>query len=944
MAVDCKETLNLPTTDFPMKANLPEREPQVLQRWQAMELYAKLQAQGRERPRFVLHDGPPYANARPHMGTALNKILKDIVVKSKILSGYDAPFVPGWDCHGLPIELNVEKKYGKPGSKLNAKAFRSACRAYAKEQLQLQLQDFQRLGILADWQHPYLTMDFNFEADTVRALAKIIEKGHLHRGQKPVHWCVDCASALAEAEVEYKEKTSPAIDVAFAVVDVEEAAQRLGAPLAPQAALLIPIWTTTPWTLPANQAVAVHPEMDYVLWLDAAATSPPRYFIFAQALQTTIVARYGLVGEALCTFPGRVLAGIRLQHPLPVFAKTVPVILGMHVTTDTGTGCVHTAPAHGHDDFIVGQQYQLPMDCLVDDEGRFFDTVPLVGGQKVLPSNPTIIEGLALAGALLHSTTLAHSYPHCWRHKTPLIFRATPQWFISMEQRGLRAMAEAAIAEVKWVPGWGQTRIHGMIAERPDWCISRQRTWGAPIPLFIHKQTQTLHPKTSEWLEYIAKQMEQEGLEAWYDLDMDALLGSDAKDYTKTTDTLDVWFESGISHEAVLARRPNLSWPADLYLEGSDQHRGWFQSSLLTAVAIRGEAPYKSVVTHGYVVDAKGFKMSKSLGNVLSPMDVVKQWGADVLRLWVAASDYRSDISFSNEILKRSADTYRRIRNTARFFLSNLFDFDFDQHALAAQEMLPLDRWVLDAAARLQQDLQSAYEAFHFQKVDQLIHNFCTVELGSFYLDVIKDRLYTAKRDHRCRRSAQTALFHLLQALVRWIAPILSFTAEEIWQFMPGQKGESIFLETWYKGLPLLADTEPMNASFWETLQTLRTEVNKLLEQLRHAETIGSALEARVTLFAEDFLLWSLLRLGAELRFVLIVSDVQLYPLAEAPVDAQQSEHFAGIKINVEKTEDPKCMRCWQRRADVGAVALHPEWCGRCIENVEGPGEARLYA
>lgn len=933
---DYKNSLNLPNTDFPMKANLPQREPLMLQHWQDIALYATLQKRNHGRPKFVLHDGPPYANGRPHMGTALNKTLKDMIVKSKLLSGYDAPFVPGWDCHGLPIELNVEKKHGKPGAKLSPKAFRQACREYAAQQVAMQSEDFQRLGILADWQHPYLTMDYRYEADAIRALAKIVAKGHLQRGEKPVYWCTDCGSSLAEAEVEYRDKSSPSIYVRFDAVDPAKLLQIFQ--ISAAAPVIVPIWTTTPWTLPANQAVCLHPEITYVL-VSLELNHQLTYVVVAEDLLGACAQALGWHDyQVHGRVAGRQLEGLRLHHPF--IAREVPIILGEHVTVEQGTGNVHTAPAHGQDDYRVSQHYHLPVENPVDSRSCFHEGTPLVGGLHVNKANEPILVHLADSGKLLHQAVIQHSYPHCWRHKTPLIFRATPQWFISMDKQGLRQQALQAIAATRWIPSWGEARIGKMMETRPDWCISRQRTWGIPIPLVLHRTTQALHPRTLELMEDVAKRVAEQGIDAWYDLDLDAWLGAEAADYEKLTDTLDVWFDSGVSQYCVLQQRPELTFPADLYLEGSDQHRGWFQTSLLTSVAIREQAPFRTVLTHGYVVDGKGFKMSKSLGNVMLPADVVKNSGADVLRLWAASTDHTNDVNVSNEILQRSADAYRRIRNTARFLLSNLDGFAPATDCLPLAELVELDRWAVHYTAQLQEKIIDAYERMHFQTVFQLVHNFCSVEMGSFYLDIIKDRLYTAQRGSKARCSAQTALYHMIEALVRWIAPILSFTADEIWQHMPGERGPSVFLDQWYTQLP---SPDPTHIGFWLWFMSLRDEVNKVLEQYRHQGLIGSALEAEVQLYVSPELLQRLSYLSAELRFALITSAACLLPLAESPAAAQDTA-IEGLRVGVRVLSDTKCVRCWQRRADVGEHHAHVELCSRCVENVVNAGEERFYA
>jgi isoleucyl-tRNA synthetase len=934
---DYKDTLNLPATDFPMKANLSQREPEILQRWLKLDLYKRLRQKAQGKPRFIFHDGPPYANARPHLGTALNKILKDIVVKSKILSGFDTAFVPGWDCHGLPIELNVEKKIGKISDKLSAKEFRRACREYAISQIAMQLEDFQRLGVIADWQLPYLTMNFQYEADTVRALAQIIANGHLQRGQKPVYWCTACGSALADTEVEYQDKSSPAIDVAFAVVEPQIIADLFQCDV-PSEPIWMPIWTTTPWTLPANQAVAVNADFSYVLiiveWKNKTIA-----LIGAEKLADSMMKRYGVANYQIKSkINGEALEGLKLRHPY--LDRIVPVILADHVTLEAGTGSVHTAPAHGQEDYVVGQQYRLPMDNPVEANGCFNSQTPLVAGLHVFKANDIILDELAKKGTLLHHENLQHSYPHCWRHKIPVIYRATPQWFISMDQQQLRNQALAEVEQVNWLPVSGKNRISRMLENRPDWCISRQRVWGVPIPFFIHKQTGELHPQTLELMEKVALVIEKQGVEGWFDLNPQQLIGQESQEYFKSNDILDVWFDSGVSHFSVLMQRPELGVPADLYFEGSDQHRGWFQTSLLTAVAMRGKAPYRTVLTHGYVVDSQGHKMSKSLGNVVVPVDVAKNLGADILRLWVAGADYKLDINYSEEILKRTVDAYRRIRNTIRFLLANIFDFNPEKDLLPGEKLLALDRWAINQTATLQQEVIAAYSEYSFQTVYQKIHNFCSVQMGSFYLDIIKDRQYTSYRTGIPRRSAQTAMYHILESLVRCLAPILSFTAEEIWRYIPGERSESIFLSVWYDRFPFFKTGLQMD---WSLLIPVRDAINKLLEQHRKNGDIGSALDAEVILYADDKLLSELSHLGDELRFVLITSSAKALPLHLAPPDAESAE-IPGLFAKILVSENQKCVRCWQRRPDVGQNTEHPGLCGRCLENLHAPGEIRHYA
>ena len=943
MTIDYKQTLNLPKTEFAMKANLAQREPETLKHWNDNRLYQKIRDKCAGRPKFILHDGPPYANGAIHIGHAVNKVLKDIIVKSKTLSGFDAPYVPGWDCHGLPIELMVEKSVGKAGVKVSPAVFRQACRTYAGKQVNIQKEEFIRLGVLGDWENPYLTMDFSFEADIVRALGKITANGHLHKGAKPVHWCTDCGSALAEAEVEYEDKHSPAIDVRFQVVD--EQAFLAACHHVPEhegkGPLSVVIWTTTPWTLPANQAVALNPELEYVV-VQCEIDGHSERLLLAEPLLKSAVVRYGIAAHHVLAYcQGSALEHQLLQHPF--YDRQVPIILGEHVTTDAGTGAVHTAPGHGQEDYAVGLKYNLAVDNPVGNNGVFLPSTELFAGLHVFTANDKVLEVLRERGKLLHHQALLHSYPHCWRHKTPIIFRATPQWFISMNQNQLRETALEQVKQVAWIPDWGQARIESMIANRPDWCISRQRTWGVPIALFVQKESGELHPRSTELIELVAQRIEQQGIDAWFELEVAELLGEEAEHYQKITDTLDVWFDSGVTHAAVLARREQLHFPADLYLEGSDQHRGWFQSSLMTSVAMHGVAPYKEVLTHGFTVDAEGKKMSKSKGNVVLPQTVMKSLGADVLRLWVAGTDYRSEMSVSDEILKRTADAYRRLRNTARFLLSNLDGFDPAADLVEVDHLLALDRWVVDKAWQLQTEIQGAYQVYQFQTIYQKVLNFCSIDLGGFYLDIVKDRQYTAKHDGLARRSAQTAMYHVIEALARWLAPIISFTADEIWQAIPGERSESVFLETWYAGLyPLEADAV-INTATWDRIMAVRTVVSKELEQLRSKGAIGSSLNAEVELYCDETYATELKKLANELHFVFITSKSTLFDWEASPEDAVATE-LDGVKLRVLVSTEQKCVRCWHQRADVGEHAEHPELCGRCVENVAGHGEVRCYA
>ncbi len=933
--IDYKNTLNLPETDFSMKANLPQTEPQRLLNWQSSGLYEKIRMTCKGKKKFILHDGPPYANGNIHMGHALNKILKDIIIKSKTLSGFDAPYVPGWDCHGLPIELNVEKKVGRPGAKIDAAAFRVECRKYAAQQVELQRQVFVRLGVLGDWYQPYLTMDFKYEANQVRAIAKIIEQGHVQKGYKPVYWCNDCRSSLALAEVEYKNRQSPSIYVEFLVNE----------DLVPASADMITsivIWTTTPWTLPANQAVAVHPDLHYVLIVGASGARPPQRYIVASDLLQKFCAELHIEHpEILKTFVGKELSGIQLQHPC--YNKVVPIVLSTHVTADTGTGAVHIAPSNGEDDFRVGKENNLNLESVIGQDSCYIDGTEFFAGLHVTKGNDAVIEKLKEKNTLLHSGKIEHSYPHCWRHKTPLIFRATPQWFISMSQNYLRETALNAIKEVRWLPDTGFNRIQAMIDNSPDWCISRQRTWGVPLPLFIHKDSNELHPRTQELLEEVAQRIEQAGVQAWFDLDAKELLGADAEFYEKSKDTVDVWLDSGVSHFCVLRQRSDLQFPADVYLEGSDQHRGWFQSSMLSSLAISGEAPYKEVVTHGFLVDEQGYKMSKSLGNVIEPEEVVRTLGADILRLWVASTDYHGEIAFSNDILKRVADVYRRLRNTARYFLSNLHDFSPETDLLPYENWLSLDKWALGLAYDVQKKVKAAYDRYEFNEVYQIVHHFCSIEMGGFYLDITKDRQYTMQKNSLGRRSAQSAAYHILHALVRWLAPLSSFTADEIWHYIPGKREESVFLTEWYNDLRPLSDTEKLNNAYWQDVRALRDEVNKEIERLRAAKLFGSALEASVDIYAQEPQYTELCELREELRFVMIASEVSLHHWGDQPAHAVATA-IPHVALVVTATSDKKCVRCWHRRSDVGDVEKHPELCGRCVVNVDGDGEVRRYA
>ena len=926
---NAKYKLNLPETAFPMRGDLAKREPQWLKQWQEKKLYQRIRKARAGAKKFILHDGPPYANGDIHIGHAVNKILKDIIIKAKTLDGFDAPYVPGWDCHGLPIELVVEKNHGKD---IAPAKFRELCREYAAEQVERQKKDFIRLGVLGDWERPYLTMDFRTEADIMRALGEIYKNGYLYQGSKPVHWCVDCGSALAEAEVEYEDKNSPAIDVGFKFVDKTALGKAFGVDVKADAYAVI--WTTTPWTLPANQAVCVHPELDYQL-----IQTGKGLLVLAEALAAGTLQRYGEEGaKVLASCKGAALEHLALQHPF--YARQVPVICGDHVTTDAGTGLVHTAPAHGLEDYAVGMRYNLPVDNPVGDDGKFYSRVELFAGMSIWDANKAVIETLQANDVLMASARLNHSYPHCWRHKTPVIFRATHQWFIGMNEQDasgktLREHANQAVANTEFFPSWGRARLEAMIRNRPDWCVSRQRNWGVPMPLFVHKETGEPHPQTLELLEKVALQVEEQGIEAWFSLDGAAFLAQHAPDnaaqYKKVTDTLDVWFDSGATHAAVLKRRPELQHPADLYLEGSDQHRGWFQSSLLTGCAIDGRAPYDALLTHGFVVDGSGHKMSKSKGNVVAPQKVMDTYGADILRLWVASTDYSGELTISDEILKRVAEGYRRIRNTLRFLLANLADFDAKKDLLPVDQWLEIDRYALVLTQNLQNRILADYERYEFHLAVQKFVSFCSEDLGGFYLDILKDRLYTSGETSHARRAAQSALHHITQAMMRLMAPILSFTADEIWQTLGMDAEATVFEDVWYE-LPVSGLSESEVAQ-WQAVLEVRALANKAIEEQRAQGLVGSSLQSELDIHASGATYQALARLGDDLRFVLIVSRATLHELTDG-----------DVRIKVTPSPHAKCERCWHYRADVGADAEHPSICGRCVSNLFGSGEARSHA
>lgn len=940
---DSKYPLNLPETSFPMRGNLAQREPAWLKDWQDKNLYQTIRAARKGAKKFILHDGPPYANGDIHIGHAVNKILKDVIVKSKTMSGFDAPYVPGWDCHGLPIELVVEKNHGK---NIDPAKFRELCREYAAEQVEKQKKDFIRLGVLGDWDNPYLTMDFKTEADIMRALGDINKNRYLYQGSKPVHWCTDCGSALAEAEVEYEDVNSPAIDVGFKVVDNAVLSQAFGVEVIGDA--LAVIWTTTPWTLPANQAVSVHAELDY----DLIQTNKG-LLILAHDLAVATLARYEAdESTVLATCKGADLNGLLLQHPFD--DRQVPVICGDHVTTEAGTGLVHTAAAHGNDDWLV-MRANYPDEkprVLMGGDGRFFesDLVPFaaIRGLDRKEASKVILAEMTESGALIASARLNHSFPHCWRHKTPLMQLATHQWFVGMNATdsagvSLREHANKAVDQTQFFPDWGRARLEGMIKTRPDWCVSRQRNWGVPMPLFVHKETGELHPKTAELLEEACLLVEQTGVEAWFSLDVDAFLAKHAPDnaeqYKKVTDTLDVWFDSGTTHASVLKRREDLNFPADLYLEGSDQHRGWFQSSLLTGCAIDGRAPYNALLTHGFVVDGKGYKMSKSKGNVVAPQKVMDSYGADILRLWVASTDYSGELTISDEILKRVSDSYRKIRNTLRFLLANVEDFDAATQSVPYENLLEIDRYALGMLSDLSQTCKVAYDSYELHRVGQALQHFCAEDLGAFYLDILKDRMYTNAEDSHGRRAAQTVLLKITQVLAGLMAPVLSYTAEEIWQTLYPETADFVMLHDWSNADDVIspiahAEYAQSLKAKWETIRAIRAEAAKEIELVRGTGQVGSSLQSELAFHVADDTFDALNSLGDDLRFVMITSDAKVY---KAVSETEQ-------KISVLPSQHTKCARCWHYRADVGASAEHPTICSRCETNLFGKGEVRKYA
>ena len=922
MTINYRDTLNLPQTELSMKAGLPKKEPEILDFWNDIGLYEKIRQQNLNNKKFILHDGPPYANGAIHLGHSVNKILKDITIKSKTLQGFDAPYVPGWDCHGLPIELNVEKKHGKRSELVqNKKMFQEACKEYALTQIESQKKDFIRLGVLGEWDNPYKSLDSSFEANAVRALGKIYEAGHIEKGEKPVHWCQDCGSALAEAEVEYQDKTSKSIDVAFKAN--EQSLKKLNEVFATNIVdgISFVIWTTTPWTIPSNVAVCINPELDYALIkLDG------EHLVIAEAMIELCMERWGTTSELVSKTLGKNLVDISLIHPF--IERKSELLHGDHVTTEAGTGCVHTAPAHGLDDYFICKKHGIETFKALNSKGFFKEEFEFIAGLPASKADPLVIEKLNEVKALVNCDDFHHSYPHCWRHKSPLIFTSTAQWFISMNKSGLLNEALQSISGVSWEPSWGEQRIEGMLTDRPDWCISRQRNWGVPITLVVHKESGAIHPNQSELFKQFANLIEENGISSWESLDLNEFI-DDGDSYIKITDSLDVWFDSGVTHFAVSEQRFEEGIVADLYLEGSDQHRGWFQSSLLTSIAMNGRAPYKAVLTHGFVVDENGRKQSKSLGNVVSPQKVWDSLGADILRLWVASADFRSEMVASDEILKRVSDQYRRIRNTFRFILGNLNDFD-ESKKIVFEDQIELDKWIVLETSKLQEDVLKLYESYSYHNVVQKIHNFCVNELGGIYLDIVKDRLYTCKDSSHARQSCQTSLNYVLNTMVRLTAPILSFTSEEIWQTHPSLKGqnESIFLSKYFESKQ--EGECVISSSDWARIFEIKDIVNQSIERLRNENKLKGSLDSNVIISANEEDKSVLDKLGSELHFVFISSQASV-------IDGDT------LSIQIDQMSDEKCTRCWHRDSTVGESKDHPEICSRCEENIDQSGESRSF-
>lgn len=936
---DYKKTLNLPKTTFSMRGNLIIKEPKILKNWYKDNLYQLIRKKKEEKKIFFLHDGPPYANGNIHIGHAINKILKDIVIKSKNMSGFDAPYIPSWDCHGLPIEQKVEEIINYNYINTSTYEFQKKCRQYAQEQVNTQKQDFIRLGVIGDWDNSHLTMDFKNEANIIRSLSKIIKKEYLYQDFKPIHWCLQCSSSLSEAEIEYHKKISDSIIVAMNSNEISTIKKLFNYKELNNKEIYLPIWTTTPWTLPSSKAIAVHPDFQYQL----IETEKWNLILAAELVENVLLTLQIKKWTVLSSIKGKKLEYIKFLHP---FLKNIylPIILGNHVTLESGTGAVHTAPDHGQDDYIVSQKYKIKTSNLVDFEGNYINNIhPKLDGLNIFKANSIIIKLLTDNNTLLHHEPLKHSYPHCWRHKTPIIYRATPQWFINIDQDKLRYKALKEIKKVLWIPSWGELRIKEMIKKRPNWCISRQRKWGVPMSIFIHKTTGKIHPKTTFLMEKIAQKVELEGIEAWWNINLKEILGEEYKIYNKVSDILDVWFESGNTHTSIKYKNKKYTKNnADMYLEGSDQHRGWFMSSLIISTSITGIAPYSEVLTHGFAVDAKGQKMSKSIGNTISPNDVIKTLGADILRLWVASSNYANDISISNEILKRSSDIYRRIRNTARFILANINDFNPEKNMISKENMVYLDKWAIGQAKIAQEEIIEFYKKYNFHAVIQRLMYFCSITMGSFYLDIIKDRQYTLKENSRERRSCQTAMYYIIHALVRWIAPILSFTSDEIWNHLPGNHSQYVFTEEWFDKLFHLNEDQLFNNEFWNKIVEIKNEINRFLEEEIKNNVISNSLEACITLYVTPELKKKLKILGEELKFIFLTSEAKVKLYDTAPLNTKKSKKIPYLKISLEKITRKKCLRCWHYAISDNST-YNSEICNRCVLNTIGYGEKRTF-
>lgn len=937
---DYKNTLNLPNTKFPMRANLKEKELKILKNWNDNELYQLIRKKKERKKIFFLHDGPPYANGNIHIGHAINKILKDIIIKSKSMSGFDAPYIPSWDCHGLPIEQQVEKINNISTKDISTLMFQEKCREYAQEQVEKQKKDFIRLGVIGDWENSHLTMNFQNEANIIRTLSRIIEKKYLYQDFKPIHWCTVCASSLSEAEIEYFKKQSDSIIVAFKSKYPLTIKKLFNNVPFNNKEIYLPIWTTTPWTLPSSKAIAIHSDIQYQL-----IETKKYYIIIAKELVKNVLNKLKITTcNIVNSIHGSLLENTIFLHP---FLKnvTIPVILGNHVSYESGTGAVHTAPDHGIDDYIVSQKYNIKTSNIINSQGNYISNIhTTLDNVNVLQANPIIIELLKKNNSLLHYESLIHSYPHCWRHKTPIIFRATPQWFINIDKNQLRQKLLQEIKKVKWIPNWGESRIKDMIQKRPHWCISRQRKWGVPMSIFIHKKTRQIHPNTYNLMQKIAKKVEFTGIREWLDINIKELLGKEYHLYEKISDILDVWFESGNTHTSITYRNKKYNTKkADMYLEGSDQHRGWFMSSLVISTLINKEAPYSTVLTHGFAVDGNGQKMSKSIGNTISPNEIVNTFGADILRLWVASSNYSNDISISHEILQNTSDMYRRIRNTARFILANITDFNPKEHLIYQNDMIFLDRWAIAQTLIAQQEIVNCYEKYNFHGVVQRLMYFCSIEMGSFYLDIIKDRQYTLQKSSKARRSCQTAMYYIIHALVRWIAPILSFTANEIWEYIPDTDSKYVFTEEWFDKLFYLNEHDILHYTFWNNIIKLKHEINKFIEDQIKNKIINNSLETSIILYVSNTFAKKLEILGKEIKFIFLTSSVEIKPYNQAPLSTIKSKIIHQLKIDLHKIPGQKCLRCWHYFSSNKHSTKESNICPRCILNTIGNGEKRIF-